>query len=155
MMTQKARQRLLLAVATIVALAVLAAHPLRHRILKSHATRNATSDAQVHLADDVSRLNATPVNEAWDIPSDQATAQSALRDLLKRARNAGLHVSIAGARQSMGGQTISPGGVRVNVLPLKSMELDERSDLLHVDAGALWADVIPYLDHHGRAVEVM
>jgi FAD/FMN-containing dehydrogenase len=33
--------------------------------------------------------------------------------------------------------------------------LDERRDLLHVDAGALWADVIPYLDRHGRSIEVM
>ena len=41
------------------------------------------------------------------------------------------------------------------MLPLKSMELDEQTDLLHVDAGALWADVIPYLDRHGRSIEVM
>ena len=36
------------------------------------------------------------------------------------------------------------------MLPLKSMTLDEQTDLLHVDAGALWAEVIPYLDHFGR-----
>ena len=35
------------------------------------------------------------------------------------------------------------------------MKLDEQTDLLHVDAGARWADVIPYLDRHGRSIEVM
>jgi FAD/FMN-containing dehydrogenase len=55
----------------------------------------------------------------------------------------------------MGGQTIAPGGIRVNMLPLRALKLNEKTDLLHVDAGALWADVIPYLDRHGRSVEVM
>ena len=41
------------------------------------------------------------------------------------------------------------------MLPLKSMELNEQTDLLHVGAGALWADVIPYLDTHGRSIGVM
>jgi FAD/FMN-containing dehydrogenase len=27
--------------------------------------------------------------------------------------------------------------------------------LLHVQAGAKWADIIPYLDQHGRSVAVM
>lgn len=103
----------------------------------------------------MSRLDATTIHEVWDIPSDEATAQLALRELLKQADSLGMHISIAGARHSMGGQTIAPGGIRVNMLPLKSMELDEKSDSLHVDAGALWADVIPYLDRHGRSVEVM
>lgn len=107
------------------------------------------------IADDVSHLNATEIHESWDIPSGEATAQTALREVLKRATSAGLHVSIAGARHSMGGQTIAPGGIRVNMLPLKSMQLDEQKNLLHVDAGARWADVIPYLDRHGRAIEVM
>ena len=66
-----------------------------------------------------------------------------------------MHVLIAGARHSMGGQTIAPAGIRVNMLPLKSMELDEKSDLLHVDAGALWAEVIPYLDRYSRSIEVI
>jgi FAD/FMN-containing dehydrogenase len=55
----------------------------------------------------------------------------------------------------MGGQTIAPGGIRINMLPLKSMKLNEQTDLLHVGAGALWADVIPYLDRHGRSIGVM
>jgi FAD/FMN-containing dehydrogenase len=55
----------------------------------------------------------------------------------------------------MGGQTIYPGGISINMLPFKSMELDEDKNLLHVQAGAKWADVIPYLDKHGRSVGIM
>jgi len=107
------------------------------------------------VADDISRMNATTVHQIWDIPANESAAQVSLRDMLAEARTNRLHVSIAGARHSMGGQTIAPDGIRVNMLPLKSMTLDEQTDLLHVDAGATWADVIPYLDHYGRSIGVM
>jgi FAD/FMN-containing dehydrogenase len=113
------------------------------------------SAASPAVADDISRMNATAVHQFWDIPNNESAAQTGLRGLLEEARSNRLHVSIAGARHSMGGQTIAPGGIRVNMLPLKSMSLNEQTDLLHVDAGALWADVIPYLDHYGRSIEVM
>ena len=35
------------------------------------------------------------------------------------------------------------------------MRLDKERDLLHVGGGALWKDVIPYLDSLGRSVAVM
>ena len=149
----KSRQRVFITFAVVVGAVVLRTFPLRHEFRK--VPNGPSTTAKTPVADDVSRLNATPIHQFWDIPSDESTAQSALRELLKQAGGAGLHVSIAGARHSMGGQTIAPGGIRVNMLPLRSMELDEKSDSLHVDAGALWADVIPYLDRHGRSVEVM
>jgi FAD/FMN-containing dehydrogenase len=111
--------------------------------------------AKPAVADDISRMNATAVHQLWDIPGDESAAQASLLDLLEEAKANRLHVSIAGARHSMGGQTIAPDGIRVNMLPLKSMTLDQQADLLHVDAGALWADVIPYLDHYGRSIGVM
>lgn len=149
------RQRTFISLSVVVGVALIAALPFRHEFRKNHEENGSTKDAKAPLADDISRLNATAIHEAWDVPSDESAAQSALRELLKQAGSSGMHVSIAGARHSMGGQTIAPGGIRVNMLPLKSMELDEKSDVLHVDAGALWADVIPYLDRHGRSIEVM
>ncbi|MFZ0731727.1 MAG: FAD-binding oxidoreductase [Candidatus Sulfotelmatobacter sp.] len=149
------RQRIFISLTVVVGAAVIAAFPLRHEFRKNHEPNNSTTVAKAPLADDISRLNATAIHEAWDVPNDESTAQSALRELLKQAGSAGMHVSVAGARHSMGGQTIAPGGVRVNMLPLKSMSLDEKTDVLHVDAGALWANVIPYLDRRGRSIEVM
>lgn len=35
------------------------------------------------------------------------------------------------------------------------MELDETRDNLHVQAGALWSEVLPYLKARGRSVAVM
>jgi FAD/FMN-containing dehydrogenase len=89
------------------------------------------------------------------MPSDPAKGEEQLRQLLLRAQASHLHVSIAGARHSMGGQTIYPGGIAINMLPFKGMKLDEANNLLHVQAGAKWADIIPYLDQHGRSVGVM
>jgi FAD/FMN-containing dehydrogenase len=121
----------------------------------THQRTNPNSLAKSTVADDASRMNATAVQETWDIASDDATARSQLSELVKHTAAANLPISIAGAHHSMGGQTIAPGGIRVNMLPLKSMQLNENTDVLHVDAGARWADVIPYLDRYGRSVEVM
>jgi FAD/FMN-containing dehydrogenase len=125
-----------------------------HREFK-RTLKGSISAPKPAVADDISRMNATAVHQLWDIPGNESAAQASLRDLLQEAKTNRLHVSIAGARHSMGGQTIAPDGMRINMLPLKSMTLDEQTDLLHVDAGAVWADVIPYLDHYGRSVGVM
>ena len=107
------------------------------------------------MVDDASRLDATPVREVWDMPADDAEAERGLRGLLVRAREQGLRVSIAGARHSMGGQTIAPGGIEINMLPYCRMELDESRNLLHVRAGAKWSEIVPFLDQHGRSPAVM
>jgi len=107
------------------------------------------------MVDDASRMNATRVAEIWDIPTDTEAAQRQLIDLLRRAREDGLRVSIAGARHTMGGHTISPDGIMINMLPFNRMELDENANVLHVQAGAMWSQIIAYLDRHGRSVAVM
>ncbi len=114
--------------------------------------RNAIKKLPAGYADDISRLNKTQIAETWDISSDPLRGEDQLRELLLRAQASHLHVSIAGARYSMGGQTIYPGGIAINILPLMGMKLDEGKNLLHVQAGAKWADIIPYLDQHGRSI---
>ena len=132
--------------------AVLAA--LVHRQLKM-TSNDFVSSAKPNVADDMSRMNATAVHQIWNIPSNESDAQTTLRRLLEQARANRLHISIAGARHSMGGQTIVSDGIQINMLPLKSMMLDEQTDVLHIDTGAKWADVIPYLARHGRSIGVM
>lgn len=105
--------------------------------------------------DDASRMNLTQVLELWPVPAERAAAEDQLAGLLARARADGLRVSIAGARHSMGGHSLVPGGIVVDMTPFKSMELDESRDLLRVQAGAKWSDVIAYLDRRGRSVAVM
>ena len=107
------------------------------------------------MVDDVSRRNETQVAEVWKIPSDIAAAEQQLAELLRRADQDGLRVSIAGTRHSMGGHTIYPQGIVVDMLPFHQMELDEQTNVLHVGAGARWLEIIPYLEKHGRSVAIM
>jgi FAD/FMN-containing dehydrogenase len=119
-----------------------------------HDRADAAQLPEGHL-DDASRLNATPVAEVWAIPSDAEQAVAGLRGVLERARRNGQAVSIAGARHSMGGQSLARDGIVIDMLPLKHMDLNETQDVLHVGAGARWDDVIAFLDRHGRSVGVM
>lgn len=105
--------------------------------------------------DDASRLNRTHVAETWSIPSDPAAAEAQLRALILRARAQRLSIAIGGARHSMGGHTISPEGIVIDMLPFNHMETDVRRQILHVGAGARWSQVIPYLDARGYSVAVM
>src|SRR5215472_18834021 len=126
----KPRRRIFFALAVVVGAVVIGVFSLRYEFQRTHAQDRLTVAATAILADDISRLNATAIHEIWDVPGDEGSAQSALRELLKQVGSAGMHISLAGARHSMGGQTIAPGGVSVNMLPLKSMSLDESTDLL-------------------------
>jgi FAD/FMN-containing dehydrogenase len=105
--------------------------------------------------DDASRLNLTQVAEIWSIPAEPSEAEGQLRELLQRARKDHLRVSIAGARHSMGGHTISPDGIVLDMLPFQHMQLDANRRILSVGAGARWLDVIPFLDAAGFSVAIM
>jgi len=144
---------LALAVGTVALLVSLP--PIFHLVRTAYRDRSVVEKLPAGFADDVSRLDKTQVAEIWDIPSDPQKGEDELRELLLKAQAAHLRVSIAGARHSMGGQTIYPGGIAINMLPFKGMKLDEDKNLLHVQAGAKWADIIPYLDQYGRSVAVM
>src|SRR5581483_2662422 len=102
-----------------------------------------------------SRMNRTRVAEVWSIPADATAAESQLRDLLGRAHTEHLPIAIAGARHSMGGHTISPDGIVINMLPFRHMELDSKNQILKVGAGARWSEIIPYLDARGFSVAIM
>src|SRR5690606_36829415 len=97
----------------------------------------------------------TTVTETLPVPADPVEAEEQLRALLRRARAENLKVAIAGARHSMGGHTIYPGGVAVDMLPFNRMSLDTETDILHVGSGARWSEILPYLNQHGKSVAVM
>jgi FAD/FMN-containing dehydrogenase len=139
----------------LVIVAALIARPLFHLWQTNTTDVDQRRQLPEGVIDDASGLNATRVAEVWDIPVDIEDAEKQLSLLLVRAKSEGLKVSIAGARHSMGGHTIYPGGIAINMLPLNNMRLDREQNLLHVGAGALWEDIIPYLESHGRSVAVM
>ena len=107
------------------------------------------------MIDDASALNATVIQELWPVPEDRAKAERQLSELLARAKLDGLKVSIAGARHSMGGHSIAPGGIVIDMRPFKRLELDHSTDILTAGSGAIWHDILAYLDPLGRSVQVM
>ncbi|MEX2120101.1 MAG: FAD-binding oxidoreductase [Pirellulales bacterium] len=138
-----------------LALAVVLSRPVVHLIYSALDDASELTDLSPGYVDDASRLNATQVAEVWQVPVDADDPEGQIAQLLARAKAEGRRVSIAGARHSMGGHTIYPGGISINMLPWNGMELDENRNILKVQAGAVWKDVIAYLDQRGRSVEVM
>jgi FAD/FMN-containing dehydrogenase len=138
--------------------ALLAAAGARPAYLWIHAwfhDKPVRYDVASGFADDASRLNVTPVAETLAVPAEPAAAESQLREILEHARAKKLRVALAGARHSMGGHTIYPEGIVVNLLAFNRLELDAEQGVLHAGAGARWSEVIPYLDAHGGSVAVM
>ena len=152
----KKRRWLLISLAAGVGLLLLAlGRPIIHLIRVTWRDTDQIEKLPPGYVDDVSRMNKTQVSEIWEVPADSQAAEQQLRELLRKAEAAGLRVSIAGARHSMGGHTIYPGGIAINMLPFNRMELDEGKNILHVQAGSQWSEIIPYLDKRGRSIEVM
>lgn len=104
---------------------------------------------------DASQLNLTKMDTIIDIPADKNQIETQLKDIFKYAAEKGLKVSISGAKHSMGGHTISPDGILLNMLPYKHMELDSVNNILSIGAGALWEDALKYLDRYGKSIAIM
>ncbi len=141
--------------AVLAAVLAFGARPMWHIAHAALTDRDHPDALPVGYADDASRLNRTRVAEVFDVPTDSALAEAQLVALVDRARHEELHVSIAGARHSMGGHTISRDGIVIDMSHFRGMSLSSDSSRLHVRAGTTWADVIPFLNAHGRSVAVM
>src|SRR5205823_1777974 len=78
-----------------------------------------------------------------------------LRSYVQQARTRNIPLSIAGRRHTMGGQTFTPGGMVLSMLSLNQMHLDEDNNVLYVQAGACWSEVLSYLHERQRSLQVM
>jgi FAD/FMN-containing dehydrogenase len=155
MQLRKSRVVLCLSVAILGVLAFFFGKPAYLLVDAWLHDRPSREPLPAGFVDDASRLNQTRVAEVVDVPADPDEAVRQLAKLLERARREKLGVAIAGARHSMGGHTIAPDGIVLNILPFNHMELDADRRLLRVGAGARWSQIIPYLDSRGFAVAVM
>jgi FAD/FMN-containing dehydrogenase len=154
--TAKLRRKIFFFLALIVFLvAIVVVRPVYHLAKTYWNDRNQIVPFADGKTDDASRLNETSVAKIWKIPDDESAAEKQLAELLEYARTNHLKISIAGARHSMGGHTIYPGGIAIDVLPFNRMELDETNLILRVQAGARWHDVIEFLNKRGFSVKVM
>ncbi|MCE2732870.1 MAG: FAD-binding oxidoreductase [Flammeovirgaceae bacterium] len=125
-------------------------------ILKTKWTENNRTQAIPHgYINDASQLNLTKVDTIIQVPNNKKEIENQLRYILKYAKEKGLKISIAGAKHTMGGHTIYPNGIVLNMLPYKQMELDTVNNVLTIGSGALWEDALKYVDKYGKSIAIM
>lgn len=125
---------------------------LFHTVLSD---RDERTPLPAGFTDDASRLNQTRIADIAALSHSGGSAEDQLRHHVQHARDRKLPLSIAGTRHTMGGQTFTPDGIVLNILGLRQMRLDEQSNILHVQAGACWSDVLRYLHERQRSLQVM
>ena len=142
-------------ITAIIALLIFTAIPVFHILKTKWNEPNQKSEIPNGYTNDASQLNLTKVDTIIKVPSNKTEIENQLRSILKYAQKNKLKISIAGAQHSMGGHTIYPNGIVLNMLPYKQMQLDTVNSILTVGSGALWEDAIEYLDKHGKSIAVM
>lgn len=135
----------------IIFLSIPTFHILKTKWTESDKTQTIPNG----YTNDASQLNLTKVDTIIQVPNDKKEIESQLKDILKFAKENNLKISIAGARHSMGGHTIYPNGIVLNMLPYKQMEIDTTNNILTIGSGALWEDALKYLDKYGKSIAIM
>ncbi|HEU5286498.1 MAG TPA: FAD-binding oxidoreductase [Sphingomicrobium sp.] len=135
----------LAAAGTAAYVAPLAADPVRAKDCGSALPRATSLQARAAAVpepawaqrggtiNDASCLSRTPVAGIVAVRSEADVARA-----LAYARAAGLPVSAAGVRHSMGGQAFRKGGVVLDMRGLDSIRLDPANRTITVGAGATW-----------------
>ena len=98
---------------------------------------------------DASCLNRTPIAGIVRIASVDDVGRA-----LRYARDAGLKVSIAGVRHSMGGQAFAPGALVLDMTGFNRVQVDAHARVMTVQSGATWHDIQNVL-HPRFAVRAM
>lgn len=104
---------------------------------------------------DASGLSLTKVDSIIDVPNSKAEMIQQLKEIITYSKLNHIPISIAGARHSMGGHTMYPNGIVLNMRPYKEMHLDTINNILTIGSGALWEDAIIYLDKYHKSISVM
>lgn len=99
------------------------------------------------VLDDVSQFNATVVNSLF-----QVRTKEDIQHALMQAKALGVKVSMRGTKHSMGGHTLNENGIIIDMQYINHIDYDpETPDTVTVGSGALWSDVIAYLNAFGKA----
>lgn len=139
----------------VVAIVIFISIPIIHVLRTKWSESDFKNEIPKGYTNDASQLNLTKIDTLIKVPSSKPEIENQIRQILKYAKEKNLKISIAGAQHSMGGHTIYPNGILLNMLPYKHMELDEKTNILTIGSGALWEDAIKYLDKYGKSISVM
>src|SRR5690606_38759354 len=104
---------------------------------------------------DASRLNLTKVDSIINIEQDGEKFITQLQSILRLAKEKKMPISIAGGKYSMGGHTMYPDGIVINMLPYNKIVIDTLNNTMKIGAGANWSQAIAEVDKCNRSVKVM
>jgi FAD/FMN-containing dehydrogenase len=148
---KKGRFGILIVLIALIFLSVPVIHILK--------TQSNESDFKIKIpygyTDDASGLNLTKVDTIIKVATTKNEIVNQLRSILTYAKQNNKKISIAGARHSMGGHTIYPDGIVLNMLTYNHMEIDTVSNILTVGSGALWENALQYLDKFHKSIAIM
>jgi FAD/FMN-containing dehydrogenase len=139
----------------ILAVVIFLSIPIFHVLKTKWSEDGTTIPIPEGYTNDVSGLNLTKIDTIIEVPNNKKEIEIQLKNILKYAKENDLKISIAGAKHSMGGHTIYPNGIVLNMLAYKQMELDTINNVLTVGSGALWEDALRYLDKYGKSISIM
>jgi len=151
----KKRGLLIFLAAVLVAAIWLLGRPLLHLGIVWWRESSQPLPSTAVGTNDASRLAPNKPVDVVQIAAEPAAAEQQISELVHKAAKEGLRISISGARHAMGGHTLYPGGITLDMLSFRHISLDEKRRILTVGSGIRWAEVIPFLDQRGLAVGVM
>jgi len=141
----------ILALGLIVFISIPAFHLVKTYLnennFKVRAPKGYTNDA--------SGLSLTKVDSIIDVPNSKEEIINQLKGILEYSKTKKIPISIAGAKHSMGGHTMYPNGIVLNMRPYKEMQIDTNNNILTIGSGALWEDALIYLDKFHKSIAVM
>jgi len=109
----------------------------------------APSLGGIRVNDIHSQLNATFVQQVFT-PASIDECHS----IVHKARQSGKMVSLAGGRNSMGGQQFAEGSVMIDTRSLKRvLSFDRERGLIEAEAGIEWPELIQYLHQQQEGQE--
>jgi FAD/FMN-containing dehydrogenase len=129
--------------------------PLFH-IIKTYLNEDKIKpETPKGYTNDASGLSLTKVDSVIDVPSSKEEIIEQLRGIIEYSKLNRIPISIAGAKHSMGGHTMYPNGIVLNMRPYNNMQIDTTNNILTIGSGALWEDAIHYLDKFNKSIAVM
>ena len=120
----------------ILAVIIFLTIPIFHVLKTKWNEKEIGIEIPKGFTNDASQLNLTKIDTIIHVPNDKKGIETQLKNVLKYAKENNLKISIAGAKHSMGGHTIYPNGIVLNMLPYKQMELDTSKNILTIGSGA-------------------
>jgi FAD/FMN-containing dehydrogenase len=139
----------------ILGLVVFISIPTFHLFKTYLSEINKKVEIPKGYTNDASGLSLTKVDSIIDVPNSRAEIIVQLKEILKYSKANQIPISIAGAKHSMGGHTMYPNGIVLNMRPYKEMHIDTNNNVLTIGSGALWEDAIYYLDKYNKSIAVM